>query len=687
MEKIFQIIQDLRFDISFADALLLMPRFAPTIKSLLMNIGKVHELAKMTVERELLGDASSKKLPEKLGDPGKFLIPCDFLGMDVCHALADLGAIINLMPFSIDKKLSLPQTYTNSWDFSLPKPIFVVVDFEADPRVPLILGRSFLRTSCALINVYEGELILRDENEQITFHVNGTSKHPQKHVNESIKMVNDTCKDSFKKFTDEPALVCLPPSEDDNDEKEKQEVKNLTVSTAKRQTRITPCLKNFKLSLPELTPTRMTLELADRSITRPKGLSEDVFVKVGSFHFPTDFVVVDFEADPRVPLILGRSFLRTGHALIDVYEGELILRNGDERLIFHVNKHPQKHANESIKIINFINVSCEDSFEEVLRLKKTNHPSSGSTTLLSVSHPSLTTFETSDSLLEEFADELALLEPFPPRNEDVNFETDLREIELLLNRDPSTDFLPKITIDLNPKRFINEPALVCLPLPGDDESFLKKDIQEVNFRIYSNPLFKFDDHYNSSDINPLFNETLEDVESEDSNVSNFDEDECFDPGGEIDKFDAFMDAYINSEGDVLEILHNTTHNLFPEVFFDHEPQGFKDEPDNDDLMTKDKGGDERVGGERRGGCRERGEGADRECKGGRVRWGLGEWGGGQMRVGGGSGVRSGGGLWGSGGGTDIAKIIRKRSKPNKHGHGKGKSVERAGDLIAEWSKS
>ncbi|GJS78301.1 hypothetical protein Tco_0728182 [Tanacetum coccineum] len=89
--------------------------------------------------------------------------------------------------------------------------------------------------------------IFKDENEQIIFHVNGTTKHPQKHVNESIKMVNDTCKDSFKKFTDEPALVCLPPSEDDNDEKEKQEVKNLAESTAKRQTRITPCLKNFKV--------------------------------------------------------------------------------------------------------------------------------------------------------------------------------------------------------------------------------------------------------------------------------------------------------------------------------------------------------------------------------------------------------------------------------------------------------
>ncbi|GJY34514.1 reverse transcriptase domain-containing protein [Tanacetum coccineum] len=217
----------------------------------------------------------------------------------------------------------------------------------------------------------------------------------------------------------------------------------------------------------------MTLELADRSITRPKGVAEDVFVKVGKFHFPTDFVVVDFEADPRVPLILGRSFLRTGRALIDVYEGELILRDGDEQLIFHVDstsKLPQKHANESINMINFIDVICEDSFKEVLRLKKSNHPSSGSTTLFSDSRPSLTSFETSDSLLEEFADELALLDPFPPGNEDFDFEADLREIELLLNRDPSTDFSPKITIDPNPERFINEPALVCLPPPGDDDN-------------------------------------------------------------------------------------------------------------------------------------------------------------------------------------------------------------------------
>ncbi|GKD17119.1 reverse transcriptase domain-containing protein, partial [Tanacetum coccineum] len=273
MEKIFQIFQDLRFDISFTDALLLMPRFAPTIKSLLMNKEKFLELAKIPLN-ENCSAMLLKKLLEKLGDPGKFLIPCNFPGMDVCHALADLGASINLMPLSIWKKLSLPELTPTRMTLELadrsitrPKGVaediffkvrnfhfptdFVVVDFEADPRVPLILGRSFLRTSRALINVYEGELILREGNEQITFHVDGTSKHPQKHVNESIKMVNDTCKDSFKRFTDVPAPVCLPPSEDDNDKKEKQEVKNLAESTAKRETQITPCLKNFKVIFKE----------------------------------------------------------------------------------------------------------------------------------------------------------------------------------------------------------------------------------------------------------------------------------------------------------------------------------------------------------------------------------------------------------------------------------------------------
>nr|GFC79647.1 hypothetical protein [Tanacetum cinerariifolium] len=77
---------------------------------------------------------------------------------------------------------------------------------------------------------------------------------------------------------------------------------------------------------------------SDRSITRPKGVAEDVFVKVGKFHFPIDFVVVDFEVDPQVPLILGRSFLRTGRALIDVSGEEITLRVNDESVTFNLNQ-------------------------------------------------------------------------------------------------------------------------------------------------------------------------------------------------------------------------------------------------------------------------------------------------------------------------------------------------------------
>nr|GEV43071.1 reverse transcriptase domain-containing protein [Tanacetum cinerariifolium] len=80
-----------------------------------------------------------------------------------------------------------------------------------------------------------------------------------------------------------------------------------------------------KLSLPELTSTQMIFEVVVQSTTRPAGIAEDVFVKVGKFYFPTDFVVVDYVVDPRVPLILGRPFLRTGRALIDVYGSDFIL--------------------------------------------------------------------------------------------------------------------------------------------------------------------------------------------------------------------------------------------------------------------------------------------------------------------------------------------------------------------------
>nr|GFD47427.1 reverse transcriptase domain-containing protein [Tanacetum cinerariifolium] len=103
----------------------------------------------------------------------------------------------------------------------------------------------------------------------------------------------------------------------------------------------------------------MTLELADRSITHPKGVDEDVFVKVGKFHFPTDFVVVDFESDPRVPLILGRSFLRTSRALIDVYGEEITLRVIDKSITFNLNqtmRYSSTYDDASVNRVDVIDV-------------------------------------------------------------------------------------------------------------------------------------------------------------------------------------------------------------------------------------------------------------------------------------------------------------------------------------------
>nr|GEY66229.1 reverse transcriptase domain-containing protein [Tanacetum cinerariifolium] len=129
-----------------------------------------------------------------------------------------------------------------------------------------------------------------------------------------------------------------------------------------------------RLSLPNLTPTCMTLELADGSISRPVGVAEDVYVKVGSFYFPADFVVVDFDADPRVPLILGRSFLNTRRALIDVFEGELTLRVGKEAITFNLDqtlRYSANYINMTAKRIDVNDMACEEYSQEVLGFSDT----------------------------------------------------------------------------------------------------------------------------------------------------------------------------------------------------------------------------------------------------------------------------------------------------------------------------
>nr|GEY95549.1 reverse transcriptase domain-containing protein [Tanacetum cinerariifolium] len=264
IEKFYQIFKDMSFEISFADALIIMPKFASTLKVLIRNKEKSSEMAR-TPLNEHCSAVLLRKLPEKLGDPGKFLIPCYFLGMAECLALADLGASINLMPFSVWKILSLP----------------------------------------------------------------------------------------------------------------------------------------------DLTPTCQTLELADRSISQPVGVAEDVYVKVGSFHFLVDFVVVDFDADPRVPIILRRSFLKTRRALIDVFEGELTLRVGKEAITFNPDQTSRYSANYSdmtAKRIDVINMACEEYSQEVLGFSNTilsGNPTPYYDLIVSTTSLTLTPFENNDFLLEE----------------------------------------------------------------------------------------------------------------------------------------------------------------------------------------------------------------------------------------------------------------------------------------------
>ncbi|GKB31496.1 reverse transcriptase domain-containing protein [Tanacetum coccineum] len=212
------------------------------------------------------------KLPKKHKDPGKFLIPCDFPGMDKCLALANLGASINLMPLSVWKKLSLP----------------------------------------------------------------------------------------------------------------------------------------------ELTPTCMTLKLATRSITQPIGIAEDVYLKVGKFKFPADFVVVDFDADPRLPLILGRSFLKTGRTLIDMYEGELTLWVGKEAITFNLDqtsRYSYNYDDMTANQIDVIEMACEEYSQEVLGffdMIASGNPTPYYDPIDSTSSLTLTPFGDSEFLLEEVDAFLAL---------------------------------------------------------------------------------------------------------------------------------------------------------------------------------------------------------------------------------------------------------------------------------------
>ncbi|GKC39747.1 reverse transcriptase domain-containing protein [Tanacetum coccineum] len=329
--KFMEIFQNLHFELSFTDALLHMPNFAQMFRKLLNNKDKIIELTKTPIN-ENCSAVILKKFPEKLRDPDRFLIPCDFPEMDECFALANLGASINLMPLSIWKKLNLP----------------------------------------------------------------------------------------------------------------------------------------------DLTKTRMILELFDRTISTPTGIAEDVFLKVVTFFFPADFVVVDYIADPRVSLILRRPFLRTARDLIDVHGEQINLRHDDQSITFKVGDTKTFSYNiiESVKRIDVIDVACEEYAQEVLGFSdtsKSGNPTPTSEPIVSTSSPTPTSFKDSDFLLEETDAFLAMEdEPISPEINDSYYDSegDILLLEEILNDDPSSPPLPlqelKVVEPKNEKSLIDEPPEVEL---------------------------------------------------------------------------------------------------------------------------------------------------------------------------------------------------------------------------------
>nr|GEZ15628.1 reverse transcriptase domain-containing protein [Tanacetum cinerariifolium] len=206
IEKFYKIFKEMSFEISFTDALILMLKFNSTLKALIGNKDKLSEMARTPMD-EHCSAVILNKLLRKLGDPNKFLIPCEFPRMDECLALADLGASINLMPLSVWEGLLLPELTPTCMtlelaDRSVSKPIgiakdvsvkvgvfhfsadFVVIDFEPDPQVPLILGRCFLKT---------GKLTLCIENEAITYNLDQTVRYSANYNQMTVNKIDVIC--------------------------------------------------------------------------------------------------------------------------------------------------------------------------------------------------------------------------------------------------------------------------------------------------------------------------------------------------------------------------------------------------------------------------------------------------------------------------------------------------------------
>nr|GEZ79493.1 reverse transcriptase domain-containing protein [Tanacetum cinerariifolium] len=311
----------------------------------------------------------------------------------------------------------------------------------------------------------------------------------------------------------------------------------------------------------------MTLELANRAICTPDGIARDVFVSVGKFTFPAVFVVVDYESDPRVPLILGRPFLRTARALIDVHGEEMILRDGDKRLTLNIKHDTASYSNhphrESANLINIFNIPSEDCLEVLVLNKQSGNPTfslhkeiaspevtheihdSEGCNFLSEEFPDIDSFNdihphfddnplsgsttySSNSLLEEFTDELALI-TYPSDYDDnltCDIESDLREIEFLLYQGKDSDLKDSIdqtylaNLDIY---FVNPTPEMFTDEHAPDYSFPPR------FDVYPDDFLEIESDADNFYDDP-FDSKGEKIKEDDDLPSPKNEDKVFNPG-------------------------------------------------------------------------------------------------------------------------------------------------------------
>nr|GEY62084.1 reverse transcriptase domain-containing protein [Tanacetum cinerariifolium] len=246
-----------------------------------------------------------------------------------------------------------------------------------------------------------------------------------------------------------------------------------------------------KLGLLKLISTRMTLELANRAICTPTGIARDVFILVGKFTFPVDFVIVEYESDPRVPLILGRPFLRTARALIDIHGEEMSLRDGDERLTLNMRHDTSSYLNQPQKeSINLINVFNDSSEGFLKNLFSTNQPSGNPTFS---SHLELTSPEVKDNIFDPEGGNV-----LPEKLLDLDSIKDLYPLYHDIDSILKDSFNQSNLFDLNdnlvdsmPEMFTDEQALDYSPPP------LFEEYDDDLFKVESGTEYVYDDPFDS----------------------------------------------------------------------------------------------------------------------------------------------------------------------------------------------